>query len=216
MMKSFFIIVVFLVLFYSDSEAVTMEWYAGEVVLCNNQILQGDLNYDYRNEIIQCRQDGKIKAYSTHGVNSFSYLNTDTHTIHRFVAISEKNFENYRRKAFYEIVLEGDVYLLRKRNKALEPLRKGVSSDLLSLRTQILCFDYFVYQQGKITSLNKFKKKVLPILYDNTKFDKKISAYIEKRNLKLYYLVDQIFLIGYYNQLKFTEETAIKKTLTLN
>ncbi len=178
------------------------EWNPGVVMLESNKILEGDIKYDHKNGVIQCRENGKIKAFSSHGVASFYYLNETTNILHRFIAVEQETKENYRRKQFYEIVLEGDLTLLRKRNKSADPVRKGHNSGSASLMHHILCYDYYVYRDGEMTEINKFKKRVMPLMKDKKR---EVVSYADKKSLKLYYLMDQISLISYYNGLMYAD-----------
>lgn len=178
------------------------EWSPGVIVLEDSQVLEGDLNYDHKNGVIQCRNAGKIKAFSSHGVTSFYFINRATNILHRYVAVEQNTGENYRRKEFFEIVLEGELTILRKRNKSTDPVRRGHTMSTYNLMHHILCYDYYVYHQGEMVKVNKFKKDVVPMMKDKKR---EITTYADKKNLKLYYLMDQISLISYYNGLVYVE-----------
>lgn len=187
------------------------EWNPGVVMLEGEQVLEGELKYDHKNGVIQCREAGRIKAFSSHGVTSFYYLNKDTNILHRFISVEQETKENYRRKEFYEIVLEGELTLLRKRNKSTDPVRKGHNASSSSLMHHILCYDYYVYRQGEMISVKKFKKNVLPLMKDKKR---EVVSYADKKNMKLYYLMDQISLISYYNGLIHGEKGTSHESLS--
>lgn len=187
------------------------EWNPGVIVLEDEQVLEGDLKYDYKNGVIQCKEAGKIKAFSSHGVTSFYFINGSTNILQRFVSVEQKMGENYRRKEFFEIVLEGELTLLRQRNKSADPVRKGHTPSTDNMTHHILCYDYYVFYQGEMVKINKFKKNVVPMMKDKKR---EIVNYADKKNLKLYYLMDQISLISYYNGLVYAEKGKSKTSLS--
>ena len=186
-------------------------WHPGMVILENNHTLEGDLSYDHKNDIIQCREGGKIKAFSSRNVTSFQYLDKATHVLHRFVAIERKDNENYRRKEFYEMVLEGQLPLLRKRNKSSDPMRQGHTQNSYNMMHHVLCYDYYVYFQENLVEINNFRKNVMPLMKEKKR---EVASYADKKNLKLYYLLDQITLLSYYNGLVNTENSAAQPSFT--
>ncbi len=187
------------------------EWNPGVVVLEDNLTLEGDLSYDHKKDVIQYREAGKIKAFSSHNVAAFHYLDKDTNVLHRFIAIERKDGENYRRKEFYEIVLEGELPLLRKRNKASDPLRQGHTQSSYNAMHHILCYDYFVYHGETLMQVNKFKKNIMPLMKEKKR---EVASYANKKNLKLHYLMDQITLLSYYNGLIDIEKGRAQPSLT--
>jgi hypothetical protein len=191
--------------------SIDPEWNPGVVILDNNYTLEGDLSYDHKNGIIQCREAGKIKAFSSHKVTSFYYLDKGTNVLHRYIAIEQKTRENYRRKEFYEIVLEGELTLLRKRNKSTDPLRQGHTQSSYNLMHHILCYDYYVYHQEDLVAVNKFKKNVMPLMKEKKR---EVASYADQKNLKLYYLMDQISLLSYYNGLVYAENGRTQSSLS--
>ena len=187
------------------------EWNPGVVIMEDNLTLEGDLNYDHKNDIIQCREAGKIKAFSAHNVTSFYYLDRGTNVLHRFIAIEQKDRENYRRKEFYEIVLEGELTLLRKRNKSSDPLRQGHTESSYNMMHHILCYDYYVYHREDLVEINKFRKNVMPLMKEKKR---EVATYADKKSLKLHYLMDQITLLSYYNGLVCAENGIAQPSLT--
>lgn len=189
------------------------DWNPGVVVLENNNMLEGDIKFDHKNGVIQCRDNGKIKAFSSHGVVYFYFINKVTNILHRFISVEQSTKDNYHRKDFYEIVLEGELTLLRKRNKAIDPVRRGQTSSTDNMMHHILCYDYYVYYEGEMLEIDKFKKDIVPLMEDK---DQEIQKYADRKNLRLYYLMDQISLISYYNGLVFADNGHPQKSLSYN
>jgi hypothetical protein len=70
-------------------------------------------------------------------------------------------------------------------------------------------YDYYLYAQGKVRELRKFKKLVLNDIMKDKKTE--VLSYIEAQKLEVYFLKDQILIIDFYNSLKDPDYVLISK-----
>jgi hypothetical protein len=201
-MKTLTILSLPLFLLFMPAEAQhaphTLGWFPGIVILNNDEILNGDINYDYANDLVMCRQNDKIRTFGPQQASSFRYYNEETNILHDYEVYAFQKNDYYEQRGFFEIVLEGKVNYIRKRNRyPIYHTSEGYLSGR-SFRTdpQVVAYDYFVEMNGKLVKARHFKKEVLPILIAN---DQRILEFIKERRLRTYDIGDQIVLLNYHN-----------------
>lgn len=186
------------------------EWHPGIVILNDNKILKGDLSYDYANDLIMCRQEGMIKTYGPHKAVSFRYYEEEKNLFHRFKVYELAQNSFYSQKAFFEIVLDGDVDFIRKRNRY--DVHQPQEGYLAHRRTNVheVAYQYYVLVDDRLVKARKFKKEVLPQLLLN---EQSLESYLKDQKLNTYDIGDQIVLLNYYNKrLERTRPTAIDQS----
>src|ERR1700712_4129452 len=81
-------------------------WHPGELVLANGTEWKGELTFNWKAEVVQCRQGAIIKAYSANQVRSFAYFDDQQNTIRRFLAVECPIAVARRRMRLLEEVIE--------------------------------------------------------------------------------------------------------------
>ena len=182
-------------------------WHPGIVILNNDQIIKGDLSYDYANDLIMCQQDGKIKTFGPHQAASFRYYEEEKNLFHRFKVYKLAQNSFYSQKAFFEIVLDGKVDFIRKRNRYdVQQSREGYLAHR-STNVHEVAYQYYVLVNDRLVKARKFKKEVLPQLLLN---EQSLESYMKEQKLRSYDIGDQIVLLNYYNERsERTKPTAI-------
>ncbi len=173
------------------------DWYPGIVILDSDEIAKGDLSYDPASDLIMCRTGDKIKTFGPQQAVSFQYYDPETNVLHKFEVFDVQYNSAYSRKSFFEIVLDGDINYIRKRNRyPIYQPRDGYLAER-NITHHELAFDYFVELDGQLIKSRKFKKEVLPQLLLN---EQSLESYMNEKRLKVYNIRDQILLLSYYNR----------------
>lgn len=174
------------------------EWYSGIVILNNNDIVKGDLSYNFSHDLVMCREGETIKTFTPHQVNSFKYFNEETEVFHEFITLSNDIHPKFQQKAFYEVVLEGDINYVRKRNRfpAYNAKEGYLSTPNARLNEHKVCYEYFVQYDNALIKSRRFKQEVLPMMKSK---EQSIQAFMKEKQLKPYNIGDQIELVEYYN-----------------
>lgn len=171
-------------------------WHEGIIILENDRIVRGELRYDYANDLIMCRNEGKIQTFGPHQAVSFRFYEKDINLLRKFKVYEFAQNSFYKQKAFFEMVVDGDVKYVRKRNQfALYQPRDGF---LMYRKPSVheVAFDYYVMVDNELIKARKFKKEVLPRLILN---EESVENYIKEQKLRTYDIRDQIVLLNYYN-----------------
>ncbi len=212
---AFVVMCFFITAAQADKTATCTPWQPGMVILNDQSILKGNISYDYRHDLVMHRAHGKTKTFTTRQVHSFCYFDQDTRIMHQYLALSNAYghhaYGRYdQKKAFFEIVLEGDISYLRKHNPyrsidSNRPQRLAVTAHA-SMSSHVVGYNYFVYYNKHLFKATAFNKKVLPLLRAKNEH---VTAYIKKEKLRTYDVGDQIVLIEHLNkQARSTPATA--------
>jgi hypothetical protein len=200
MMKKYFFSAVFLLLVslcYAQIKNANIEWHEGIIILENDEIVKGELGYDYANDLIMCKEDGKIRTFGPHQAVSFQFYEIEKNLLRRFKVYELAQNSFYSQQGFFEIVVDGEVDYIRKRNRyALYHPRDGYMVHRKPNMHEV-AYDYFVQVNGKLIKARKFKKEVLPQLLLT---DQSVEKYMKEQKLTTYDIGDQIVLLNYYNK----------------
>lgn len=177
-------------------------WHAGELVLNSTQVIDGQLRYDALTGLLQVKDNATVKIYSARQLSSFAYFDNAANTVRRFMSFPDPQRRRSRAKVFLEIVLTGEVYLLRRPrlSRQARMLGEQVSEIESPWYDTKNAFEYFVHSNGEFTALRHFQRRVLPRLLNE--FAVPLQAFIRKRNLNLFTQRGCLLLINQYNVLK--------------
>ncbi|WPP49500.1 hypothetical protein [Catalinimonas niigatensis] len=187
-------------------------WYPGIIILNNNEIIKGDISYNYAYDIVMCKEGELTKTFTTHQVSSFKYFDEEDNLFHEYITLSNEVTSEYQKKAFYEVVLEGDINYVRKRNRfpAYHAKEGYLATRNAHMNKHKVCYEYFVHYDNDLIKSRRFKQEVLPIMESK---EYSISAYMREKQLKTYNIGDQIELVEYYNSVSnLNNRTAIQRT----
>lgn len=186
------------------------DWHSGIIILNDQSIISGDISYDYKYDLIMYRNEGKTQTFTSRQISSFSYYDAQKNILHKFITLVYTSRPYFEQRAFFEVILNGDISYLRKHNRF--PTYDATEKQLLHLTTNrgknphVVCYDYFVYINQNLIKASQFNKKVLPLML---KKDQSLNNYIKKENLRTYDTGDQITLIRYFN----AQEEDLKTTV---
>lgn len=147
-----------------------------------------------------CREQGKTQTFTAWQVSSFSYYNAPENMQHQFVTLYYTPKPFFEQKAFFEVVLDGNISYLRKHNRF--PTYDATEKQLSHVKTNrgkhphVVCYDYFVYYDNNLVKASQFNKKVLPLMLER---EQSPRYFIKKEKLQTHNKGDQITLIQYFN-----------------
>ncbi|MDF9795879.1 hypothetical protein OKW21_001142 [Catalinimonas alkaloidigena] len=188
----------------------TTDWYPGVIILENTEVVKGDISYDYSHDIVMCKIDDVIKTFTPHQVTAFKYYEESENLFHDFVTLTNYINPRYQQKAFYEVVLEGDISYVRKRNKypAYNAKEGYLANRNKRLNQHKVCYEYFVHYENELIKSKSFKREVLPIMQNK---ERSLHTYMKKNQLRPYDIGDQIELVEYFNLTSDMREQTAKK-----
>ncbi|MEM9832361.1 MAG: hypothetical protein AAF944_17145 [Bacteroidota bacterium] len=178
-------------------------WSFGVIVIDDDQILQGEIRYNYAHDLVMYRKnaDATLQIFSTNRIHSFRYYDDEQDRVRYFRKYTFRENEYITRPGFFEVVLSGNVSYLRKHNgtayfDATDSRRFAVKRSG-RVSPEVICYNYYVQLNGEIIQAKLFKRKVLPWLL---KQNIAVKDHMKKHGLRSSYVDDQIRLLRYANQ----------------
>ncbi len=177
-------------------------WHKGELVLSDNQTVNAEFSYDTFTDLIQVKEEHVIKVYSARQVSSFGFFDEKSNQMRRFLSLKYPDRRNRSRKAFFEIVLTGDLYLLRRLHSVrnTNPMQPTLAEAESPWYDRKNMFEYFVYTQNRFIPIRHFRKQIYTKIM--SEYDAQLQAFIKEKHLNIYSQRGRFMLINQYNILK--------------
>jgi hypothetical protein len=179
------------------------DWNTGEVVFSSQSAMHGEVRYDWRADVVQYRQSGRIYTYSTHLLRSFSFFDPQLNAIRYFEAIPGQKGRSAR--TFYEVIVDGSLKLVRRPNQMVG---FGVPVNLMpaedsDLAFQLSGYTWYVYTEGKLVNMRNFRGKIWPVM--KSQFGVEMKKFTDDYGVNPHTLTGKFRLINQYNVLKAIE-----------
>ncbi|MDN5204953.1 hypothetical protein QQ008_26420 [Fulvivirgaceae bacterium BMA10] len=175
-------------------QAQENEWNSGALVLSDNQVLVGELQYHHQHDMVILKIDNKMKTFPAFKINEFRFYDANDDINRRFRALDVKNAKGANLKVIYEVVLHGSLSLLRKEKKHKSKCERS------NLRREIEDYVYYSYDEERLVEMRNFKKRVLPLLMQER--GPQLTKFIEEHKLNLDKPATYVKILDYYNDLQ--------------
>lgn len=173
-------------------------WCNGHIKLDNGEVLEGEINYDLKFEVIQIKNNGIVRAFTAESVSQFSIFDPVKYRQRDFVSLEYEVSEAYKRRTFFEVIADGSITVLRKSRYIRRPrITEDYRAPHIYLNT-VCKHNYFVIKNQEWAEIDNFKTTVLSWMDD---FEQEIDQYIRKHKLKLRNLTEKMRVVSVYNQL---------------
>jgi hypothetical protein len=193
-LKSLLVSIFFLIIAHSIVASTDDSWNKGFIQLDNKQKVWGDINYNARYDLVQCKTEGVVKTFSPRTVISFRYYD-EALSVNRYFRTVEEQTGFYRKQSFYEVVMDGPLKILRKKKDY-----SGFKLEGENYNVHEKDYVYFVSDGEKLVKISKFKKEIIKGMMSDMALE--VNSYMKEQKLIAYKLRDQILIIDYYNELK--------------
>lgn len=173
-------------------------WCNGYVKLDDGEILEGEINYDLKFEVIQIKTNGMVRAFTAENVSHFSIFDPIKHRQRDYISLAYEVSNAYKRRTFFEVVADGSITVLRKSRYIRRPrITEDYRAKHIYLNT-VCKHSYFAVKGSQWAEIEQFEPTVLAWMDD---FEKEIDQYINKYKLKLKKLNEKMHIVSIYNQL---------------
>ena len=161
-----------------------VKWNQGVIVMPDGKVRQGELAFQV-SEIVLFRVAGEVTVFPANKIRSFRYYDPEQNINRKFVS---RTSSLKRTSSFYEVVVLGEVSVMRRFNQHVITSRE--KSDLDD-------YDYFVCLQENLVPLKQFRNKVYPNLLTSSS---QIEMQIKANHLNPNRQGDAIQIIQLYNK----------------
>ena len=152
--------------------------------MADGEVRQGELAFQV-SEIILFRAVGEVAVFPANKVQSFRYYDQEENINRKFVS---RTSSINRFASFYEVVVWGDVSVMRKLSHQIISNRKNSDKD---------DFDYFISFQNNLVPLKHFRNKIYPNLISSSNH---MRVLINENHLNPNDKADAIQIIQLYNK----------------
>ncbi len=196
----------------------------GVVILNNEEVIFGNVDYHQEYEMVSVTQNGKKLAYNASQVKLFQYYDQEKslNRIYRpFKETSENRYSNFQTSEFFELVLVEDVLIMRKqKNILIEPLGRSdkgsiLAKNLYSAPKLAIGYDYYYSQDGQSHHLiDDFQEQIIPLFEE--RYITLINRFIKDEKVNLKEWAGQYKVLVYYKELKekVPESTFVSRSNT--
>lgn len=208
-MKNWLVVIAICLITLGESGAdpgKSANWNNGKIVLKNGTVSTGDLNYNWKAEIVQLRlPSGAIKAYSAFQVDQFMYFDEGQNALRKFVSIDYPVKTTLNRRLFLEEFTNGPYMVYRRLRHSREPIRIKISKPTMYAKDNELVkdydsFTYFVYNNNTFTDLDYFDRELWPKM--EQEFGPELKQFIQARQINISSTISKLMIISHFNYLK--------------
>jgi len=203
-MKKSVLIAILWLTFVGGKALARNTWSNGELSLKNGVVLTGELEYNWKAEIVQFREGNAIKAYSAFQVKEFKYFDDRLNTLRKFITVDYPIKESVHTPRFMEEFGIGSLMIYRRLRHARDPLKLNNASNAGiddKLIRNINNFTYYVLEGDSLSKLDDFFRELWPnreqeFAREMQQYEATLAADFTSGTLA------KLLLITHYNQLK--------------
>ena len=208
-MRKLLVAILTLMAVTTDLWAGTPPWNPGYVILPDGRKLEGQLNYNWKAEVVQVRlPDGLVKAYSAGYVDSFAYFDNAQQLIRQFSTVDLPVSDEELRPVFLEELAKGSLTVYRRLRHAHELIkiaRPMMYSDDSELVKDMDNFVYVVIdREGQVFDLASFNKTLWPKM---STYQQQLTQYLRGLLMDTSSTTARLMLINQYNYLSLKQNT---------
>ena len=178
-------------------------WNNGYATLPNGLRIEGQLNYNWKAEVLQIKlADGTVRAYSAGRISSFTFFDNEQDLLRKFCSVAFAGPDDSQRFFFMEECTTGKLSVYRRLRhsheiiKVVRPSMFGTDREMIKDYDN---FDYIVLDDNQVTDLQQFDKTLWPQMHEE--FSKPLTEYIRTRQLDITTTIAKLILINQYNYL---------------
>jgi hypothetical protein len=171
------------------------EWYSGSIVLSNQEVITGEVAIHAKQDVVLFRSQKTVTVYPAHKIQKVFFYDKKADINRRFISLVSNGY-GYHQSKIYEIVLYGEVTVVRKeRNFSNWDSPKD--------------FNYFILADQKIVPIKYFKRKIFPSMI--AKDQSAVASFMNDEKLNPNALADIIQIIAYYNKTEVAQNSLARK-----
>ncbi|KXX70675.1 hypothetical protein AVL50_07590 [Flammeovirga sp. SJP92] len=180
-------------------------WHQGEVDLTNGNSMRGRIKYSLEEgvESIQVIVNGVIKSYGAQNVQSFEIMDAMTKRQRVFFSLPFKKSKGYVKNHFFELIEEGEPYILFARERIAEVSETSYDpywGSNFNTRRRVLVHDFYLMDMFADIRQVDMRKEETMLAYFG-KYKDKVKAFININKLDYKDREDFLQIVRYYDSL---------------
>lgn len=187
-------------------------WHQGEVDLKDGTSIRGKVKYSLQEEVesIQVIVNGVIKSYGAQNVSSFEIMDAMTRRQRAFFSLPFKKSKGYVKNHFFELIEEGEPYVLFARERIAEISETSYDpywGSNFNTRRRVLVHDFYLMDMYADIRQVDMRKLDTMLAYFG-KYKDKVRAFITINKLDYKDREDFLQIVRYYDSLVEVKEVS--------
>ena len=175
-------------------------WEQGQVTLHSGQVIQGDLQYDMKENVVILKTGELVRAFSSYTVRSFTI--TDELAPRKYFAVPYRQPKGIVQPLFFQIVFDGTFTLfVREREVGKDALRttKLPTTKYHNESEKGVALQYYAYMpDGRFQEVTPSRRDLRQLFELNDEETKVLNRYIADENIDFTRQPDIIQLIYHF------------------
>lgn len=167
-------------------------------MLESEEIVTGTFYFDEKQDLLYQKRDSRKVSFPVFKLKSLHFYDEEENINRKFIKIKTDRSISKFPYQLYEVVVGGEMKVLRKRKPYDYPLDPG-EEKLSKEKEEVYNYHYYVYRNGVIYPSNRFYKEVYPLLMNENLAV--ASELLESKDFNLRSLSSIIQFVEGYNQL---------------
>jgi hypothetical protein len=184
--KIIFFIAIFMITYASDACAEIPSWYQGSLVLTTNEVKQGKISIQPAYDLVLFKSGEELMVYQAHKINALFYYDEKANINRKFISLEQHHTIALKSYRLFEIVLMGDVRVLRR-----------IISATVDPKDDAGAYQYYLQHGEILLELHKFRNKLYPKLVSSSSI---LLNFIEMNKLNPSNAADIIRIVEFYNK----------------
>lgn len=165
----------------------TLQWYEAVIVLNDHEVLVGEVVIQPSFDIVLFKSGSERTYYPVSKINYINIHEEGVNVPRKFITHVDHREQGRSFVHLYEVVLQGELTVLRKPNgKSLPEF------------DDVYAYDYFIKEDASVIKLADFKRKIYPRI-ERYYSSKQLIHYLRKEKLDPGSPADAIKIIDMYN-----------------
>ncbi|WP_020527916.1 hypothetical protein [Flexithrix dorotheae] len=193
------VMVVCTVQLHATDELNDSEFFLGTVYLKNGKVIHGKIKHELNPAIIILKRQNIAQAFTPQLVSSFQYFDEKTNKVKKFISLyKETKDRGYYRRVFFEVLVPGEINLLKTSRKILNPESNKSMRYKQDREKYIFLHKYFLLSNEKLVNIKNFEKQMESVLGEDLFA---VKEFIKEEELTLNGETAYIKVLNYYNQI---------------
>ena len=194
------------------SDPQELRWQEGVVLLLSDEVVTGEFSLNLRHQLVIRKKNHGTEVIPVHRIRSFRLYDEERNILRKFKVLEEKKGYRGLSKRIFEVVIDGEVAVIRKRSRDLVPHmgQKYAGNAAIDLNEEAFNYDYFILYQDDIIPLLKFRRKVMLQLSPEERM--MVEQFMKTNKLFSSNAADVIVILKFYNQWLHTGQQLVTMT----
>ena len=172
-------------------------WSYGVVIDDEQEVHRGQVMLNYEENLVMIKQGEITTTLAPNQTTYVQFYDEELGINREFIPLVR--VRNLRIPAFFEVVVKGNLVLLRREVMYDNPTKTNDENGVTMTITPVVRHEYYLYNHDRLQSLVSYRRDLLPFIRSRKQ---DIDSFVRDNKLQVAVITDQIEIIHYYNSLE--------------